>query len=59
MRIVILDQMGPRCLGIAIALNLYKVIVNINVCTEFELFEIEVPLNFLGPVGFSTRREGR
>jgi len=42
-----------------IAYNLYRVIVKINVCTDFKLLEVKVPLMFLGPVGFSTCRDGR
>ena len=33
--------------------------LNINVCTDGELFEVKVPLKFLGTEGFSLRREGR
>jgi len=36
-----------------------RVIANINVCIDFELIKVEVPLIFLGLVGFSTCREGR
>jgi hypothetical protein len=32
---------------------------NIDVYTESELLEVKVPLDFLGTVGFSLRREGR
>jgi hypothetical protein len=39
--------------------NLYKNIGVIEVCTEFDMFEIRVPIIFLGTVGFSLRREGR
>jgi hypothetical protein len=35
------------------------IIVSINVCTDFELLKVKVPLKFLGTVGFSLRREGR
>ena len=33
--------------------------MNINVCTDFELLKVEVPLIFLGPVCFSTHSDGR
>jgi hypothetical protein len=33
--------------------------VTIDVCAEFELLEVKVPLGFLGTEGFSRRREGR
>ena len=33
--------------------------VNINLRTDFELFEVKVSLIFLGTVGFSVRRDGR
>jgi hypothetical protein len=33
--------------------------VNINVCIDFELLEVEVPLIFLGAGCFSTCSEGR
>jgi hypothetical protein len=32
---------------------------NMDVCTESKLFEVKVPIFFLGTVGFSLRREGR
>ena len=44
---------------VAIAQDLYSIIVNINVCTDFELLKVKVPLIFLGMVGFSARRDGR
>jgi hypothetical protein len=50
---------GFRYLGVAIAHNLYRNIVNIDVYTEFELLEVKVPIIFLGMVGFSPPREGR
>jgi hypothetical protein len=33
--------------------------VDIDVCTDFKLLEVKVPLIFLGMVGFSARRDGR
>jgi len=32
---------------------------DIDVCTEFKMLKVKVPINFLGTVGFSQRREGR
>jgi len=49
---------GFKCLGVAIAHNLYRNIVNIDVYTEFELLEVKVPIIFLGTAGFSPPREG-
>jgi hypothetical protein len=43
---------------VATGYNLYRTIGNINVYTESELLEVKVPLDFLGTVGFSLRREG-
>ena len=28
-------------------------------CTDFKMFKVKVPFNFLGTVGFSLRRDGR
>jgi hypothetical protein len=39
--------------------DLYKTIGNIDVCIEFELLKVKVPIVFLGTVGFSPPREGR
>jgi hypothetical protein len=39
--------------------DLYKTIGNIDVCIEFELLKVKVPIDFLGTVGFSPPREGR
>jgi hypothetical protein len=39
--------------------DLYKIIGDINVCAEFEMLKIKVPIIFLGTVGFSPPREGR
>ena len=39
--------------------DLYKIIGDIDVCTEFEMLQVKVPISFLGTVGFSLRREGR
>jgi hypothetical protein len=32
---------------------------DIKVCTKFETHKVEVPIIFLGTVGFSLRRDGR
>ena len=34
-----LGRKGSRCLRVAIVLDLYRIMVNINVCTDFELLE--------------------
>jgi hypothetical protein len=39
--------------------DLYKNMGDIDVCIEFDMFEVKVPIIFLGTVGFSLRREGR
>jgi hypothetical protein len=44
---------------VAIEHDLYKNIRDVDVCTEFEMLKVKVPINFLGTVGFSLRREGR
>jgi hypothetical protein len=49
---------GSECLGVATEHDLYKSIGDVNVCTEFEMLKVKVPINFLGTVGFSLRREG-
>ena len=54
-----LGRRGFKCLGVAIAHNLYRNIVNIDVYTEFELLEVKVPIIFLSMAGFSPPREGR
>ena len=33
--------------------NLYKNMGDIDVCTEFEMLKVKVPISFLGMVGFS------
>src|SRR5436309_765006 len=48
---------GNSTLGVAIAHDLYRNIVNIDVYTEFELLEVKVPIIFLGTAGFSPRRD--
>ena len=44
---------------VAIPYCFYRILVDINVSIEFELFEAEVPLIFLGTAGFLARRERR
>ena len=39
--------------------DLYKNIRDVDVCTEFNMFEVKVLIIFLGTMGFSLRREGR
>jgi hypothetical protein len=50
---------GITYLVVATEYVLYETIGNINVCTESELLKVEVPVVFLGTVGFSLRRDGR
>ena len=44
---------------VAIVQDLYRIIVNINVCTDLSCLKVKVPLIFLGTVGFSALRDGR
>jgi hypothetical protein len=46
-------------LGVARKYGLYKIMGDVQVCTELDLLKVEVPIIFLGTVGFSPRREGR
>jgi len=39
--------------------DLYKNIRDVDVCTEFEMRKVKVPIIFLGTVGFSLLRDGR
>ena len=39
--------------------DLYKNIGDVDVCIEFEMPKVKVPIIFLGTVGFSPPREGR
>jgi len=39
--------------------DLYRTMGNIDVCIESKLLEVNVPIVFLGTVGFSPPREGR
>jgi hypothetical protein len=39
--------------------DLYQNIGDIDVCIEFEVVKVKVPIIFLGTVGFSLRRDGR
>ena len=32
---------------------------DVDICADFEMFKVKVPIVFLGTVGFSLRREGR
>lgn len=41
---------------VAIVQDLYRIIADINMCTDFELLEVKVPLIFLDMVGFSALR---
>jgi hypothetical protein len=50
---------GSECSGVATEHGLYKNIGDVDVCTEFEMLKVEVPIIFLGTVGFSLLRDGR
>ena len=39
--------------------DFYTNIRAIDVCTEFDMFEVKVPIIFFGTPGFSARRDGR
>lgn len=39
--------------------DLYQKIRDIDVCIEFEMLRVEVPIIFLGTVGFLPPKEGR
>jgi hypothetical protein len=39
--------------------DLYKNIGDIDVCIEFEMLKVKVPIIFLGTVGFSLLRDRR
>jgi hypothetical protein len=39
--------------------NIYRNIVNIKIYAKFEIFQVKVPLIFLGTQGFSARRVSR
>jgi hypothetical protein len=39
--------------------NLCKNIEDVDMCIEFEILKVKVPIIFLGTVGFSPPREGR
>jgi hypothetical protein len=39
--------------------DLYKILGDIDMCREFNMFKVKVHVIFFGTVGFSLRREGR
>ena len=39
--------------------DLYNNIGDFDVCIEFEMLKVKVPINFFATVGFSARRERR
>ena len=39
--------------------DLYNNVEDIDVCTEFKMLKVKVPVIFLGTEGFSPRRDGR
>jgi hypothetical protein len=48
-----------KCLGVNIKRYSYIEIKDIDVCIEFEMLKVKVPIKFLGTMGFSPRRERR
>ena len=44
---------------VATEYDLQKIIMCVDVCIEFKLLKVKVPIIFLGTVGFSLRRDGR
>ena len=59
LRTYYLGGRDPEFSGVATAYNLYRTMENIDVCIQFELLEVNVPITFLGTVGFSRHRDGR
>jgi hypothetical protein len=55
---MILGRRGSKCLGVAIICDVYREIRDIDLCIDFEVLKVKVPLKFLGTMGFSARREG-
>jgi hypothetical protein len=53
-----LGRRGLECSGVDAAHDLYRTIGNHDVCTEFELLEVKVPIIFLGTMGFLATQEG-
>jgi hypothetical protein len=58
-RNVISGGSGLEYLAVATECRLYKNIGDVDVCTEFEVIKVKVPIIFLGTVGFSLPRDGR
>jgi hypothetical protein len=52
MRIEFSSGRGLEYLRLATEHDLYKTIGDIDVCTEFEILKVKVPIVFLGTVGF-------
>ena len=46
-------------MGVTTEYNPYKNMKDTDVCAEFEMLEVKVPIIFFGTVGFSPRRDGR
>jgi hypothetical protein len=51
--------MGSECSAMAMEHDLYTNIRVIDVYTEFDIFEVKVPIIFFGTPIFSARRDGR
>jgi hypothetical protein len=58
MRTYSLGRRGLRGLGVALAQDLYQIMVDIDVRIDFELFKVKVSLIFLAQ-RFSLQGEGR
>jgi hypothetical protein len=39
--------------------DLHKSLGDVNMCREFHMLEVKVPIIFFGTQGFSPRRDGR
>ena len=50
---------SSECSGVATEYDLCKYMGDIDVCIDFEMLEVKVPIIFLGTAGFSLRRDGR
>jgi hypothetical protein len=51
--------MGSECSAVAIEHDLYINIRVIDVCTEFNICEVKVPIIFFGTPVFSAHKDGR
>lgn len=58
MRTQFSSRRGLGCLRVAMEHDLCKNIGNINVCIDFKMLKVKVPMIFLCIVGFLLPREG-